>query len=146
MVAKIKIHTPAKNTIRHTMGGVYCSEHCGADCTHEQYTAAYEACNAALLQMQEGGFNRDGQWQGRVWDNLGWRWNLTSGSGNGWQLSQDRSGQWECYSYSDVALPFQIWSKKHSSPIDAIREVISDMTRVVKIIEAERCKLTDGLL
>jgi hypothetical protein len=59
-------------------GGIYCSPRCGGGCTKAKYDRATK--DAAVLCARLG----DG-WHPRVWENLGWHWEVTKGT-----VSDDR--------------------------------------------------------
>ena len=56
-------------------GDIYCAPACGARCTYEAYKNAVESAKATvkLMQPQKG-------WKIRVWENLGWHWEIKKGN------------------------------------------------------------------
>jgi hypothetical protein len=53
-------------------GGVYCSPACGRGCTNKEYRQAWSDANKLLKKMKSKG------WEVRVWENLGWHYELVS--------------------------------------------------------------------
>lgn len=65
-------------------GDVYCSPACGYGCTWAAFTEATRA--SAKLAKQLGP-----AWEPRVWDNLGWWWEVRVA---GLNVSLDGAGEW----------------------------------------------------
>lgn len=55
-------------------GKTFCSSACGRGCTLAEYLKAHREAAATLERMKTKG------WQVRVWENLGWHWELRYGN------------------------------------------------------------------
>jgi hypothetical protein len=53
-------------------GDIYCSPACGMGCTHADFEKAVFASQALAAELGAG-------WATRVWDNLGWHWEVSKG-------------------------------------------------------------------
>lgn len=53
-------------------GRIYCSPACGGDCTLAVFRAATAAAEKLAVKLGEG-------WEPRVWENLGWHWEVLRG-------------------------------------------------------------------
>jgi len=67
-------------------GEAYCSRACGASCTREAYAAAHEAADRLAARLYSG---VGSPWTTRVWENLGWHWEVRSDCGH-WSVSPAR--------------------------------------------------------
>ena len=54
-------------------GDVYCSPACGANCTHKAYE---DAINKATKLAEKCAKEIGGEWEIKVWENLGWHWTV----------------------------------------------------------------------
>lgn len=53
-------------------GEIYCSPRCGGRCKLADHNAAHDKADALLAIMGDG-------WEKRVWENLGWWWEVRKG-------------------------------------------------------------------
>lgn len=53
-------------------GNFYCSPACGGECTWAAYQKAVKDSKALAKKLGKG-------WKPRVWENLGWHWEVTKG-------------------------------------------------------------------
>jgi hypothetical protein len=54
-------------------GGIYCSPRCGGRCKRVDYDRAVTDAAALAARMGDG-------WQPKVWENLGWHWQIEKGT------------------------------------------------------------------
>ncbi len=74
-------------------GRIYCSPACGGRCTFAAFTAAHREADKLVKVLGRG-------WTSRVWENLGWHWELNFGNFQLWQniTTNRRGGRTRSYS------------------------------------------------
>lgn len=55
-------------------GHIYCSPRCGGGCTHKAYHMAHRKAQALAKRLGK-------PWAARVWENLGWHWEVAAKCG-----------------------------------------------------------------
>jgi hypothetical protein len=62
-------------------GAIYCAQACGHGCTYEAYKKAQVAALKMAVRLSNVPTDiKGGKWKVRVWENLGWHWEVTKGS------------------------------------------------------------------
>lgn len=113
--------TPVKN------GRIYCSPGCGAGCTHKEYERAVSKSERLQKRMGPG-------WKTRVWENLGWHYELTQGP-----ISLSESdGEYIALINNDpkeAGGGLSLWtdlSKRSREPKEAVRLAVKYMQNIVQ--------------
>ncbi len=108
-------------------GEIYCSPSCGGKCTWSAFKRAHANGKALAKRLGNG-------WKVRVWENLGWHWEVTNKV-----LRVSRSDN----SYSCMIEPHYAWfgyPKHASTPESAIKATVEmvkhEIDAVVKIRDA----------
>lgn len=70
-------------------GRYYCSPACGGKCTHKDYRIAKEEAASAVKLLGP-------KWKSRVWENLGWHWEVTQGKVQIFKGGIVRSADYHC--------------------------------------------------
>ena len=90
-------------------GKIYCSSACGRGCTLAEYEAAVKASEELAKHLGEG-------FEPRVWENLGWHWEVTGCNGR----LKIHLGEQETTVYLDLQKQFVV---SRSTPEGAIESV-----------------------
>lgn len=89
-------------------GGIYCSPWCGGECTKVAFDLATEQAAALAERMGDG-------WKPRVWENLGWHWQVFKGK------TRYHAGLAEIHPANDGT--FSAWI---NSNVEGVGQVITD--------------------
>ncbi|MCK5613437.1 hypothetical protein KAR91_66820 [Candidatus Pacearchaeota archaeon] len=113
-------------------GFVYCSPRCGMGCSHKDYLEAKEKARRLANRLGKG-------WRIRVWDNLGWHWEVRKGKINidvNEYLSSPTSYDcWVVIEGTTQSLSNTQFSKTRKTPEKAISAVAEEMERHVKAVQ-----------
>lgn len=72
-------------------GEIYCSSACGGRCKKREYDRAVFDSHALLQEVPE---SIRGNWQARVWENLGWHFSIVCGDAS---ITKSRGGTYMLY-------------------------------------------------
>lgn len=91
---------------------------CGAGCTEAEYQAACSESKATADKMGRG-------WRPRVWENLGWHWDLRYAQ-SGLQLHPSTvDGRWTAFLNAPSRMPGGKWVEDGRTPAEAIGAVLA---------------------
>jgi hypothetical protein len=107
-------------------GEIYCSTACGCKCTWSAYKRAHANGKALAKKLGKG-------WKVRVWENIGWHWEVTNEVVRVSQSKQDKS-------YHCMLEPHYAWfgyPQSYSTPEQAISATVKmakkEIDKVIKI-------------
>lgn len=99
-------------------GKCYCSPACGFDCTKAEYDKAHRDSQQTIRLMPN-----PNNWEARVWENLGWHWELRSKDG-WWSVSPHGHGLDGWTAFLTIKQHDQIggrWAEAGATPQKAMR-------------------------